>query len=197
MTGDQQAPLTRIYSLSDPRSGELRYIGKTILSLQRRLSAHVIASKQPRTYVAKWVKSLVTQGFIPVIAEIESVRNGWQEAEQRWIKHFQDSGARLTNISIGGEGCSGYTHSLDAKRRIAAAGIGRKHTPETIAKMRGRTFTEEHRRNISIARKGATISVEQRIAISKKLTGLRPSIESRQKMRESAKRGWIKRKANS
>lgn len=51
------------------------------------------------------------------------------------------------------ETLKGTILSDETKRKISNAGKGRKHSPETIAKMKSRIFTEEHRRKLSEAAK--------------------------------------------
>lgn len=80
------------------------------------------------------------------------------------IQCFRDMGFSLTNLSDGGEGQSGYKHTLEAKQRIAAANLGRKLTPEQIAKtsqrMRGnkhwvgKKHSDETKEKISAGNKG-------------------------------------------
>jgi hypothetical protein len=46
-------------------------------------------------------------------------------------------------------------------RKGSKAWTGRKHTPETIAKMTGRKFSDEHRHNISQAAKARCLAAKQ------------------------------------
>jgi hypothetical protein len=60
-------------------------------------------------------------------------------------------------------------HSDDTKRKISIAHQGMKHSPETIEKLKGRKFSDEHRLNLSKAFKGRLISKAQREHISRSL----------------------------
>lgn len=88
-----------IYTLNDPETGEVRYVGKTSAKLQKRLVQHVHAAKSEKTHRDKWIKSLSSR---PTIELIEDVEDGlWEDRERFWISHFRTSG-RLTNIADGG-----------------------------------------------------------------------------------------------
>lgn len=196
---------THIYGLADPRTGHVRYVGKTIDSITKRLGQHVyLARKKPNTHCARWIASLLSDGAFPEVFELELVGDDWREAEQFWIANLRAIGCDLVNHAIGGDGCNGYRHSTDAKERIGAAWRGKKRPPETIEKMRARIMTPEHCLKISQAKKGkVVISEEQRARISATLRGHQISEETRAKLRargfteeqrrklsEAAKRQW-------
>ena len=91
-----------IYGLLDPRTNQVRYIGKTIEPLRRRLKSHIVARacKYP---VNRWVKKLYDAGLRPEIFEIEAIAGNWQEVEQFWIAYFKFLGADLLNLAPGGD----------------------------------------------------------------------------------------------
>jgi hypothetical protein len=202
---------TTIYALIDPLTGHVRYVGKTIGKINKRLREHInYARNGAQTHCASWIRSVLERELRPEIIELEVTEYDWREAEQFWIANMRFIGCDLTNHAIGGDGCGGYQHTEEAKQRIGAAGKGRKPRPETIELMRKKVFTEEHRRNISAARKGAVISPEQREKIAASLRGRRPTEETRAKLRakvisedhrrkisESNKRSWALRRAQA
>lgn len=53
------------------------------------------------------------------------------------------------NLTEGGDGTNGYTHTAETKQRVSSV-------------QKGRVFTEEHKRKLSEARKGKTMSEEQK-----------------------------------
>jgi hypothetical protein len=111
---------TFIYTLSDPETKEIRYIGKTVKKLKTRLSDHLYSAKQGNNHRINWIKSIVNRKLIPEIDIIEVIP--WdesQECEIYWIAQFKAWGFRLVNLTIGGEGC-----------------INRKLSKETIEKIR-------------------------------------------------------------
>jgi len=109
---------TTIYTLSHPKTGEVRYVGKTIQSLSTRLFAHIGDSKRLDTYCARWIRFLLAQGLKPVIEPIDQVPNEqfafW---ECHYISLFKSWGFRLTNCTLGGEGRLKY--ATEAERKIA------------------------------------------------------------------------------
>jgi hypothetical protein len=103
--------LTRIYTLSDPRTEEVRYVGKTVTSLPQRFSIHLATSRSKvrgRSHTAAWIRSLEADGVRPVIRQIDIAGDDWVECERRWIAKFRADGADLTNHTDGGEGMAGY-----------------------------------------------------------------------------------------
>jgi transposase-like protein len=119
-----EVPKYLIYGLADPRSGEIRYIGKSCSGLQRPKQHTRARGLALKTHNARWVKSLVEQGLEPVI-EILDWRQDDSELgalEMQHIKQFRESGAKLTNITDGGDGgLAGVKHSLETKRKMSTS----------------------------------------------------------------------------
>ncbi len=89
-----------VYGLTDPRSGELKYVGATRRLLSVRLSNHISAipskGQSPRV---KWLRELVKQGLRPEIFTIEAVDDfQGAEAERFYIQYFRYIGCKLTNF---------------------------------------------------------------------------------------------------
>jgi len=100
---------TKIYVLRDPRTNEVRYVGKTVKSLSARLSGHIFSSKSARTHRDKWIASLMAHGVRPTIELIEVAFENWAAREAFWISHYRSD--RLTNHTDGGEGVCGLVHT--------------------------------------------------------------------------------------
>lgn len=98
-----------IYGLSDPLTGDVRYVGKTWYRPERRLTYHLTHSKKSRLASGNWIRSLVNKGLRPVLFEIEKVEldADWQSREKHWIAHYRNAGARLLNHTDGGDGLHG------------------------------------------------------------------------------------------
>lgn len=123
-----------IYCLSDPRTKEVRYIGKTERSPLVRLSHHLcIARSGKRRYVYNWIRNLLKDGHIPIISilEICSIK-GWEEREKYWIAYGKSIGWRLTNLTAGGEGTKGYLFTEEVKDKMRSAKVGTKLTEQHI-----------------------------------------------------------------
>lgn len=126
---------TTIYGLVDPRTDQLRYVGKTILPLSQRLKGHLYqATKVRRRHTCVWIRSLVRAGLQPEIFEIETVGENWAEAEQFWIAYFRMIGADLTNQTTGGEGVPGLSISEETRRKMSEVQKLAQREPETARK---------------------------------------------------------------
>lgn len=139
---------TYIYVLRDPNSNEIRYVGKTVQSPRNRLWAHLAPSELAKPYHrTRWLNTLIQQGQKPILEVIETVpANGdWIEAEQRWIAYYTNSGAPLTNGTIGGEGAPGAKRSEELRRRHGDLLRGIPRKPEHKAKIAESKAAEPHR----------------------------------------------------
>ena len=126
-----------IYTLSDPRDGRVRYVGKAI-NVESRLNAH--CKDEGKVRKARWIQSLAKLGLKPTIEVVEEISEcGWQECEMFWIEQFKHWGFDLTNMTKGGEdgpGCAkGYKQKPEHSRRISESSKGRKKTPEHCANL--------------------------------------------------------------
>ena len=128
---------THIYSLSDPNTGEIRYVGKTYNQLRKRLYSHLNECKSGnKSHKINWIKSLLSNNEIPVISIIDTVpTNQWQFWEQYWIEQFKQWGFNLTNIAKGGYDNS-YKRSDKTKEKMRSSKLGTK-------------LSVEHKKNIS------------------------------------------------
>jgi len=101
--------------------------------------------------------------------------------EDYWIK-FCDSINNGYNIKEAG---SRGKHSTETIEKMRAASTGKHPTKETLMKMsvwqKGKTVTEEHRLKLSLSQKGI------------KRTPM--SLETKQKLTESIRLSWIKRRS--
>src|SRR5579885_2077435 len=102
-------PVTTIYVLCDPDTGEIRYVGKTVMRLCNRLAKHMEAT--PKTHSGRWIQVLKTQGKRPIIAYLDEAKHDWAERERFWIAHLRAIGCRLTNTSPGGDGAHAVAES--------------------------------------------------------------------------------------
>ncbi len=155
-----------IYSLEDPKTKEIRYVGKTIQKLEKRLTAHIYESKHRRNYKCNWIKKLNKNGDIPVIKFIDIVSDDdWEFWEMYWIEQFTAWGFNLVNETPGGEG---YRHSEETKEKIKKANSGKNHY------FYGKNHSEESKKKISISlggnqrAKGFKHSDEMRKKVSEK-----------------------------
>lgn len=139
-------PWHYIYGLHDPRTMDLRYIGKSDRPAERLTNQ---MNEHADTYRCHWLGELRTLGLRPVQLIIDATPRGtdWQPAERAYIAAARAIGCRLTNGTDGGDGVPGLRP--ESLARMRATWLGRKHTPESRAKMSaanmGRKHTDEYR----------------------------------------------------
>jgi hypothetical protein len=179
-----------IYGLTDPRTDEVRYIGKSCVGLARPRSGRY------RAKCGSWIASLKSLGMrhgIVVLGEFDT-SDGLYEKEQWAIVYGRSLGWRLTNMTDGGPGLQ--NPSPETRARCSAAHKGRRMSPEAIAKMKEAqrrrveqgwkpsAETLERMRKAQLGRKQSPDAI-MRSAMAHR--GLRRSEETRRKMSEAAK----------
>jgi len=110
----------KIYSLSDPDTKKIRYVGKTIRSLGVRYSQHLSQAKYTikKDYAHCWIKSLLNKNKKPIINLIELCKD--INREEYWINYYRKQDKILTNINRGGEqDGSGTTRTEEQRRNIS------------------------------------------------------------------------------
>lgn len=156
----------KIYWLSDPETGEMRYVGKTKQTLQKRYYYH--CHPDGKSHNTKWINSLLKKSLRPNINVLQTLssEDDMNMAEVYWIAYFKSVGCRLTNECIGGRGGSikGKKRkpcSEETKRKISIAKKGKKqklHSEEARKRMsdikKGKKLSDEHRQKLSLAHKG-------------------------------------------
>lgn len=86
----------KIYSLKDPVSLDVVYIGQTRQPLLNRLSGHIADAKDSNK--KNWIDNLKANGLLPIIEVIEFTdEENASIREKHWIGYFQALGARLLN----------------------------------------------------------------------------------------------------
>jgi hypothetical protein len=195
-----------IYSLSDPRDGSVRYIGKAV-NPNKRLADHLAEARTSKRHYHRlsWLRQLIACSASPSISILETGHgDGWQEAEKKWISHFRALGANLANGTDGGEGME--NPSPETKEKMSAWQRGRKFSPETLSRMSevkrgvkpslesrkkmsearlGKPLSEEHRSKIEAANRRKALSLEWRRKISLTKKGHSCSPETRVKLSEA------------
>jgi len=154
-----------IYILIDPRTDEIRYVGKTEQSINARINGHM--QDNTPCHRVHWLNELKREGLKPRAAILVTIdlfepfdENTWKIEEKYWIRKLKQMGARLTNNTIGGDGVVGLP--AEARQRMRLTWLGRKHKPETIEKLKiaraKRVTSEETKRKMSESQKGRKIT---------------------------------------
>jgi hypothetical protein len=142
-----------VYGYLDPRDGSLRYVGKSAVGMRRpnNLACH------RHGYCGNWIKNLATNGLQPIVVVLDALGDDavdadLNEAEKRQIALARVAGAKLTNLTNGGDG-----------------GIVCDDFVRRVQKARG-PWTDEQRRKSSATNKArlSLLSSEEKSAISRK-----------------------------
>jgi group I intron endonuclease len=143
-----------IYTLSDPLTLKVKYVGKTC-RINRRLNDHLKCTG--RSKKDAWVKSLKNKNLSPILEILDiGDKKNCDLLEQYWISQFRAWGFELKNMTDGGDGSYGlipwnkglkgvFTHSEKSKLEMSKQRkgkhvgennpmYGKKLSPETIKK---------------------------------------------------------------
>jgi hypothetical protein len=175
----------RIYGLIDPRTGLIRYVGRTGKTLAARFRTHLADTVRHRdkdNHRLRWIRKLLRLELAPSIVLLEECDGDGVREECFHIKLARSDGLPLTNSTDGGESPMVITDELREKLRRAATGkrwssetrkkmleylVNRELTPEALAKIvavgkanRGKMRSAETRQKYSAAKRGRKLSPE-------------------------------------
>jgi hypothetical protein len=181
-------------SSADPT--HYRYIGITKYETpQKRLAQHIKDAKGgKKSYKCNLIRNILDSGnfVVPIILETTISWDKACEAEIFYIADYRNRGHKLTNITAGGEGGLGLSHTLETRAKISEAKRGKKRSPEFCAKMsqinKGKKLSPETCAKMSELRRGLKHSSETRAKISAANKGRKMSPEQCAKLAHS-KRG--------
>lgn len=124
---------TNIYVLIDPRTNEVRYIGKAN-RVDERYKAHLNRARKHQTYKKNWIESLRKEGLKPIVEVVDVVPiDEWQFWEIYWISQMKQWGFKLVNYTNGGDGCS-FANQTSFKKGHKSW-LGKSHSEETKNKI--------------------------------------------------------------
>lgn len=108
---------TFIYILIDPRTNEVRYVGKSNNPKKRLFAYHIPQSKLKRTHKECWIYSLINKNLSPILKIIEETDlNNWCDREKYYIKHYLESGCNLVNATDGGDS---YNFTDETRQKLS------------------------------------------------------------------------------
>lgn len=92
---------------------------------------------------AYWNRVVAKYGnpHVEILARWDSEKEAMNH-EVLLISCFKDMGYKLTNMSAGGDGCSGYKHTEESRKKIQIARLGNKHGL-------GKVFSQTRRNKIA------------------------------------------------
>jgi len=96
----------KIYALTNPITNEIRYIGKTEMTLKKRLYYHIYDLKRCNNeHKINWFNQFIKENKKPNIILIDEVPySNWKFWEMYWISQMKQWGFNLINYTDGGEG---------------------------------------------------------------------------------------------
>lgn len=180
---------TFIYALVDPVTDHVRYIGKSN-NPKKRFSGHVV--DKIRTHKTGWIKSLKKQNLLPVLEILDCVpKSEWELWETHYIGLYRGWGFNLTNNTLGGYGREGFIVSDETKEKMSKCKIGKKHSQETIDKLRilstGRFQSEETKERNRQSQLGRKMPLEAILKTAAANRGRKNTEEMKQKQSEMFK----------
>lgn len=104
----------KIYGLYSTRNYKIRYVGKTKIKIEKRLKQHIrgAVKENQQTYKDRWIRKEISEGYVILIKEIETVTEELSNEKERfWIKQFDN----LTNMTEGGDGGACYKYDISYK----------------------------------------------------------------------------------
>jgi group I intron endonuclease len=142
------------------------YIGQTKNSLKIRKRKHINDMRKSNTYFSNALNKYGSSKFVwEVIEDCES-KEELDEMEFHYIKQYNSLKPNGYNMTLGGEGSSGYRHSSRIRKKMSKASMESGNHVN-----RGKHLSKEWRKKISESNIGKVISAEHRDKISKSKQG--------------------------
>lgn len=158
---------TIIYTLTDPTTKHIKYVGKTSVDINKRYAQHIFQWKRSKklNHVNSWIKSLFLNNQKPIIEVLDEVSENWAFWESYWIEQCRVWGYKLCNHTSGGEGTLGYKASKESilkrlntlqtstawkEKHIRHSLIMKKKHAEGVINFGYKHLSEDKRKNIGL-----------------------------------------------
>jgi len=127
-----------IYTLSDPQTNIIKYVGKTN-NLKQRFNQHIYSGRHQPNHCKKnsWITSLLNKNLKPKMEVIDEIEGEWEWLEEFWIEQLIIWGFPLKNMTKGGGGKSGFKVSDITKEKMSLSKKGK--TPKNYNLFRDST----------------------------------------------------------
>jgi group I intron endonuclease len=167
------------------RVNRRQYIGITTKTVARRWTNHkadAVSGSQKALHRA--IRKYGVGAFLVETIATGLTPKGLRELERGLIVQYGTRSPKGYNMTDGGDGAAGLTHSAAAREKISTSG-------------KGRIVSEETRRKMSSSHKGKVLSPEHRAKMAAaKLGGKQPprSEIHRQRISEGLRQAWARRR---
>ncbi len=160
-------PNYKIYYLSDSKNpNEIRYIGLTKLSLDKRLYFHIKNVNYGNSHKNNWIKNILNSGY-EVYIELLEQKLTEQEARDKeifYIKEYNKKGYKLVNGTFGGDGNSNISEETRKKISTSCKESFKYRIPynkgKTLEELHGNKKAEMLKKKSSEEQKGKKLSEE-------------------------------------
>lgn len=159
----------KIYKITNKINNKV-YIGCTVNSLEKRYLEHLYRCFKT-DYKSKLYNSIKKYGEENFSIELveECDLSNIYEIEKKYIEEY-DSFKNGLNSTLGGEGCLGYTHSPEIRKKISkATKDGDSHKGKTYETLYGeKSKNEKDRRKDSVKKHWDSLTDKERIERTEK-----------------------------
>jgi hypothetical protein len=171
-----------IYALVDPITCKVRYIGRTSVSMNARLSKHIHDAKynKRKTHKEDWIRSLLKINCKPLIRKLTEIE-GWEQSYELEVSLIEKYKDRLTNYYDKG---TGYLRQFREEDRIKISNtLKSKYAQGTIDKPVGKTIYvynrdgSFHSEHVSVSEACTKLGVG-RTTIKRHINGYHPLFNS-------------------
>lgn len=203
MSKRQETRPTYIYLLVDCRPdvlasgwpcGEPFYCGKTVQKLSYRLVDHLylaatdLNSKRPLLSRIRECGDYIKIICIDVVPQADD----WRDRERKWIAWCRATYPNMVNVSAGGEGVLGLTHSEKTREKLRLLALGKplsiEHRRKLSESLTGLPKSNEHVEKVRQSLIGKKASQETRRKLSSAHMGIKHTDETRAKISATLKR---------
>jgi len=162
-----------IYKITNKINNKL-YIGQTIRTLKVRWMAHCVPSS--KSVISRSIHKYGKENFSFEEIDRAETMDELNAKEEHWIKYYDSCNKEKGyNIALGG---MNTPMDEETKKKLSIINSGKKKPP----------MTEEHRRNLSEAKKGTKHTKETKLKMSQAAKGKSKSEETKLKF-SNAKKG--------
>lgn len=181
-----------IYLITNLKNGK-QYVGQTKRSVSERYAEHIqeALNTKRNLHLYNSIRKYGVENFRLDILEDNVDEEDLDRLEIYYIGLF-DTFHNGYNNTVGGGGVRGYHHNKETRLKIGKSvseNMWKINTPERtakiIAKQKGRKFTEEHKKKISIACKG------KRTGSDNSFYGKHHTTNSKKKMHDSSVKYYV------